>query len=191
MAVALAAAPRIRQAARPLTAQPASLSVAPGDPFPPLQLRSCRDRPATLDPRSAIVIFYRGNWCGHCRDQLIGLSDEIDTFRALGFALAAISADDFVGANDMCVDTGGVIEILSDPMSLAIQQFGLADRDDKVDRIIARPAVFIVDAEGVVRYRYISRSATDRPTSALLALAAESLARPNRKDSHPNESHAQ
>jgi len=160
-----------------------TLAASPGEPFPAFELRTCRDRPCTLDPRSTIVILYRGHWCGHCCTQMTELAREIDTFRALNVRLIAISADDFVGANDMCNDTGGVIDILSDPSSTAIQQLGLADRDDMVDHVIARPAVFIVDSDGIVRYRYVSRSATDRPTSALLALAAESLTRPDRKDS--------
>ncbi|MEX1158870.1 MAG: redoxin domain-containing protein [Thermomicrobiales bacterium] len=168
-----------------MTADSFSPAVAPGDLFPPFDLRTCRDRPERVEPRSAIVLLYRGHWCSHCREQIIGLAHEIDTFRALGFKLIAISADDFVGANDMCLDSGGVIDIFSDPSATAIRQLGLADRDEQVDHIIARPAVFIIDSGGLVRYRYISRSASDRPTSALLVLAAESLARPSRKESSP------
>jgi peroxiredoxin len=150
---------------------------APGEPFPTLSLRTCRDRPETLEPSSAIVIFYRGHWCGHCCEQLTSLASEIDTFRALDVRIVAISADDFVGANDMCVDIGSAFGIYSDPEATAIQQLGISDRDELVDHIIARPAVYVVDADGIVRYRYISRSAADRPTSALLALAVESLDR--------------
>ena len=160
-----------------------TLVAAPGERFPSFDVRTCRDRPHTLEPRSSIIIFYRGHWCGHCCAQLAELAHEVDTFRALDVQLIAISADDFVGANDMCNDTGGVIEILSDPMAAAIQQLGIADRDDMVDHIIARPAVYVIDSHGVVRYRYLSRSATDRPTCAILALAAESLARQGRKES--------
>lgn len=157
----------------------------PGTLFPRLELRTCRDQPVTLDARMTVLVFYRGSWCGHCRDQLVGLARDIDAFRSVGVEVAAISADDFVGANDMCVDTGGVLDIYSDPASVAIETLGLSDRDDKVDHIIAKPAVFIVDAEGIVRYRYVSRSAADRPTSALLALAAESLSRSDRKEPQP------
>ena len=97
--------------------------------------------------------------------------------------MVAISADDFVGANDMQHDTRGAIDVLSDPGAATIPRFGLADRDEMVDHVISRPAVYVVDADGVVRYRYISRSAADRPTSALLLLAAESLIRAGRKES--------
>lgn len=150
---------------------------APGEIFPTLGLRTCRNRPETLDPRSSIVIFYRGHWCGHCNEQLTSLAGEIDTFRALNVRLVAISADDFVGANDMCLDIGGAFDIYSDPAAAAICQLGISDRDEQVDHLIARPSVYVVDAEGIVRYRYISRTPADRPTSALLALAAESLSR--------------
>jgi peroxiredoxin len=108
--------------------------------------------------------------------------NQVDSFRSLNFDVIAISADDFVGANDMTVDTGGRIEFFSDPSATFIRQIGLADRDDSVDHIIARPAIFVIDAEGIVRYRYVSRAPADRPTSALLLLAVESLAQPARKE---------
>jgi peroxiredoxin len=82
----------------------------------------------------------------------------------------------------MCNDTGAVIEILSDPDASDIQHLVLGDSEVVIDHIIARPAVYVIDSEGVVRYRYVSRSANDRPPNALLALAAESLARPGRKE---------
>ncbi|HEX5164682.1 MAG TPA: redoxin domain-containing protein [Thermomicrobiales bacterium] len=160
-----------------------SPAVAVGDSFPPFELRSCRDRPVAIDPRSALIIFYRGHWCSHCRGQFADLARQHDSFRSLNFSIIAISADDFVGANDMTVDTGGAIDFLSDPSAAFIEQLGLVDRDDSVDHVIARPAVFIIDADGIVRYRYISRSPADRPTSALLLLAIESLAHPARKES--------
>jgi hypothetical protein len=53
---------------------------------------------------------------------------------------------------------------------------GLEDTDPEVDHFIARPSVFIVDAEGTVRYRYLSRSPEDRPKVELLLLAVERLA---------------
>jgi peroxiredoxin len=159
-----------------------SLVATPGERFPTLSLRTCRDRPETLSLRSAIVIFYRGHWCGHCCEQLTSLANEIDTFRALDVRIVAISSDDFVGANDMCVDTGSAFSIYSDPEAAAIHQLGISDRDEQVEHVISRPAVYVVDRDGIVRYRYISRSPADRPTSALLALAAESLDRTCRKE---------
>lgn len=166
-----------------MSARTTSAKIATGDRFPGIGLRTCRDRPYSLDPRSSIVVFYRGHWCGHCLDQLLDLAHQADTFHALGFRLIAVSADDFVGANDMRTDTADAIEVLCDPGASAIRELGLEDRDEQVDHIIARPAVFLIDSEGTVRYRYISRSASDRPTSALLILAAESLTRVGRKKS--------
>jgi peroxiredoxin len=129
------------------------------------------------------VVVYRGHWCSHCRDQLLDLSHQADAIRSLGFHLVALSADDFVGANDMRMDTSDAIDVLSDPEAIAITLLGLADRDENVNHIIARPAVFVVDDVGIVRYRYVSRSASDRPTAALLLLAVESLIRPRPKES--------
>lgn len=153
------------------------MTAAAGDQFPSFTVYTCRNQPHTLDPRSSVIIVYRGHWCGHCRGQLRDLARHADTFHALDVRLTAISADDVAGANDMRMDTGDAVDVFSDPDATAIRQLGLEDHDQKVDHVIARPAVFIVDSAGIVRYRYVSRSASDRPTRALLVLAAESLAR--------------
>jgi hypothetical protein len=69
----------------------------------------------------------------------------------------------------------GKVTAMRDPNADAIRRFGLADVDEQVPHLIARPAAFVIDAAGIVRYRYVSRTPDDRPTTALLLLAAESL----------------
>lgn len=88
----------------------------------------------------------------------------------------AVSADDAAGCAAMRALTRGKIEIVADPFAAFIARLGLAASDSQVDHRIARPATFVVDAAGMVRYRYIGRSPDDRPKVALLLLAAERLA---------------
>jgi hypothetical protein len=77
----------------------------------------------------------------------------------------------------MYQEVAGRIEIHRDPDGSLFRRLGLEDHDPAVDHSIARPAAFVVDAEGVVRYRYVSRVPEDRPTPDLLLLAVESLGR--------------
>ena len=148
----------------------------PGDRFPVIAGRDCDGRPVELAPINAVVLLYRGQWCAHCRAQLLGLAHEARGFAAIGFHLIAVSADDLSLCQALREATGGAIEIVSDRGARFITGLELVTSDPNADHPIAQPAVFIVDGDGVVRYRYVSRSADDRPKIALLLLAAERVA---------------
>jgi peroxiredoxin len=149
---------------------------APGDPFPPVVGLDCAGQPLELLPNNALVILFRGHWCGHCRSQLVSLAREAQAFAAAGFRLLAVSTDSSAGCTAMRAETGGAIDIVSDPRADFIARLGLTDSDPLVTQRIAQPAVFVIDVDGIVRYRYISRSAEDRPKTALLLLAVERVA---------------
>lgn len=72
-------------------------------------------------------------------------------------------------------ETNGRIQLYRDPEAREIVALGLEDTDNEVDHLIAKPSVFVVDRDGIVRYRYVGRREDDRPKNALLLLAAESL----------------
>jgi peroxiredoxin len=89
--------------------------------------------------------------------------------------LVAISADDIDDVLRMDALTCHQMRIVADFAGKSIDRFGLTATDDEVSHPIARPAVFVVDDNAVVRYTYVSRDASDRPKPALIFLAAESL----------------
>jgi peroxiredoxin len=148
----------------------------PGDAFPVIVGRDCDGRSVEAPPANAVVLLYRGQWCAHCRAQLLGLAREASGFAAIGFRLIAISSDDVSLCQVLRDATGGAIEIVSDVGAGFISDLALVTSDPNADHPIAQPAVFIIDGDGVVRYRYVSRSAEDRPKTALLLLAAERVA---------------
>ena len=100
----------------------------------------------------------------------------MDAFSACGYALVGISADDCEHRRAMLAEIGDAFPLYSDPSAAAIVRLGLSDTDEQVSHLIARPATFIVDGDGLVRYRYLSRSPDDRPKVELLLLAVERLA---------------
>jgi peroxiredoxin len=89
--------------------------------------------------------------------------------------LVAVSTDDADGCRAMQVLVGDDMRIFRDPEAQIIGALGLREIDSPTGRVVSRPAVFVIDARGIVRYRYVSRDAEDRPKAALLLLAAESL----------------
>lgn len=73
--------------------------------------------------------------------------------------------------------TGSVFPIVPDVDAGIINALGLVDPNEHREVPVSRPALFLVDAVGDVRYHYIGSAPDDRPRNELLLLAAEQLAR--------------
>jgi peroxiredoxin len=63
-------------------------------------------------------------------------------------------------------------DLLSDPEGTVIKQYDVWDEEGK----IARPALFVVDREGIVTNHLISRDFADRPDDELLFEALHAVA---------------
>lgn len=65
--------------------------------------------------------------------------------------------------------------LLSDVELTAIDAYGVRHRDEPKGRQIARPAIFLLDANGVVRYAYVGEHERDRPAIGTILLGLESI----------------
>jgi peroxiredoxin len=59
--------------------------------------------------------------------------------------------------------------VLSDPEATVIEPWGVLN---VAEQAIARPALFLVQPDGTVAYRYVGQDFTDRPTDEELFAAA-------------------
>lgn len=55
--------------------------------------------------------------------------------------------------------------LLSDPDHAVIDRYGLFNQEDPRGREIAHPATFVLDADGVVRWRFVEVDYKVRPTN--------------------------
>lgn len=78
--------------------------------------------------------------------------------------VVAISGDDLRTALAAKGSLGVTYTVLPDPEKKTIRLYGVLHPEEG----IARPAVFIIDRKGLVRFRYIGKDAADRPMMALL-----------------------
>jgi len=78
---------------------------------------------------------------------------------ANGARLAAISVDPVDQSQEMADDHELRFPILADESGETIKAFGVWHAAKK----IALPAVFVIDRERTIRWRYVSGSVTDRP----------------------------
>lgn len=120
-----------------------------------------------------VVIFYRGNWCPYCSRQLRGLQDSLQLIRGKGAQLVAITPETTKSIDSTLTKTGATFSILSDEggkLAAAYQvSFKVDDRtvnrykmagidllkhNNQKEAVLPVPAVYIINKEGTVTYRY-------------------------------------
>ncbi|MCC6312365.1 MAG: redoxin domain-containing protein [Thermomicrobiales bacterium] len=148
-------------------------SVAPDFTLPAVDgrdrsLADCRNH-------KAVVIFYRGHWCGACRRQLAALREGVLELEDCGATVLAISAEPIERARESAERDGLTFTILSDETLVAIDRYGVRHVDEPEGRAIARPAVFLLDRAGIVRYAHIGEDPLDRPGLQLIRLGLETI----------------
>ncbi len=95
------------------------------------------------------------------------MSRHDDRIEELGVQFFAISADDFTGATYIPDRPEIRFPILYDASRETIQKYGVLNGN------IAHPATFIIDLDGVIRWKRVDQNYTDRPSaSAVLAQVA-------------------
>lgn len=151
----------------PIGATAPDFPLSPGD-MTGLRLSSLRGAPV-------ILLFYRGHWCQSCRRQLSQVASVYETIRALDSELVAVSADTRESTREAAEARAWPFPLVSDPGLTIIDRYGLRDDADQAGRRIARPATFILDADGIVRFCHVGVDRQDRPAIGAILLALESL----------------
>ena len=85
--------------------------------------------------------------------------------------LVAVSADSLQTAIQTKSSLKLSFDVLADTKRKVIQLYGILHPEEN----LARPAVFVIDQKGYVRFRYIGKNAADRPTNARIINALKWL----------------
>lgn len=176
--------------------------LAPGVRVPPVSVRTIDGEEVVLlralDRQPAVLVFYRGGWCPYCSGHLGQLKKAEPEITARGFRIFAISADrpeklrESVAALGIAEDLS--YTLLSDAPLRAARAFGIAFQLDaetvaryrsagidleeasgETHHALPVPSVFVVDADGVIRFThsnpdYKVRLAPEKLLAALDAL---------------------
>jgi peroxiredoxin len=169
---------------------------------PPVTVRTIEGEEIALvrafERRPAVLVFYRGGWCPYCSGHLGQLKEAEPEIAARGYRIFAISADrpeklrESLAELDLAEDLA--YTLLSDAPLHAARAFGIAFQLD--EETLARyrragidleeasgethhglpvPSVFVVDADGLIRFThsnpdYKTRLAPEKLLAALDAL---------------------
>jgi peroxiredoxin len=102
------------------------------------------------------------------------LRDSYATIGDLGAAVIALSAEPLATAREAATVAGLPFPILGDALA-AIDRYGLRHHDEPEGRQIARPSLFVLDRQGIVRFAHVGEHPRDRPAIGAILLALETI----------------
>jgi len=132
-----------------------------------------------------VIVFYRGNWCPYCNKELSRLQDSLQLIKDKGASLVAITPESQEGIIKTAEKTKAQFPIIYDEDMKIMKAYDVAYKVD--EKTVARyknfdidlaannnqkpedvflpvPAVYIVDKEGSITYRYFEPDYKKRPS---------------------------
>lgn len=129
--------------------------------------------------KNVVLVFYRGYWCPYCVAQLKEMRALLTAELKKDTELLVVSVDDDAGtqkAIDRIAADGTKPDFtfLSDPDHAVIARYGILNPAG-TRRGIPHPATYVIDKQGVVRWRDIQTDYKIRPTNAAVLTAVQAL----------------
>jgi peroxiredoxin len=128
------------------------MAVGPGDQAPDFVLAGTGGRDYALaDERghAVVLVFYPGDNTPVCTRQLVSYTDDLAAFTHLGARLLALSPQDVASHEAFAVEFDLGFPLLSDPHKSVGEAYGVLGPLG-----FYRRSVFVVDAQGIIRYAH-------------------------------------
>ena len=108
----------------------------------------------------------------YCRQQLVELREDYEKFQALGAQILAVSTDDLSQAEYAVERLGLQFPILQDLEGRVSIKYGVFDL---LNDGVAAPSTFLLDKDGAIRWQYIGKSKSDRPSNSQIIRQLQGL----------------
>ena len=134
-----------------------------------------------LKSGSVVLIFYRGEWCPYCNRQLKALEDSLALIRGKGANIIAISPEKLENINKTIEKTKVTYNVVTDENSQIMNAYKVAfeldgkttekykgyginliERNGSSGNTLPVPAVYIINKEGKITYRYFDVNYANR-----------------------------
>lgn len=89
--------------------------------------------------------------------------------------MVAVSVEPVAASRSAVAAAGFPFPLLSDPDLAVIDRYGVRDDREPERGPLARPALFVVGGDGVVRFAHVGEHPRDRPAVGAMLLAVETL----------------
>jgi peroxiredoxin len=154
---------------------PATAPLSSGTLAPEFTLSSTPTQQISLSEyrgRPVVLVFYPADWSAVCGDQIALLNELLPEFQRLGAELVGISVDSVYSHKAFTESRNLRFPLLADfePKGAVARAYGVYRQKDG----IAERALFVLDANGIVAWSYVSPILTNPGADGILA-ALESL----------------
>jgi peroxiredoxin len=154
------------------------MSVDVGTNAPDFTLMNHDRQPVTLSRqrgRPVVLAFFPAAFSSVCQKELCTFRDSIATLNAANAQVYGISVDTFFTLKAFHDQQHLGFPLLSDFNKQVIRDYGVFNEDMIGLKGIAKRAVFVLDTDGVVRYREVLDDARNEPNYARVFEALRSL----------------
>ena len=122
-----------------------------------------------------VIMFYRGYWCPYCNKALRRMNDSLQLIKDKGATLIAITPEGKQGVDSTIAKTGATFSIISDEGMKISSNYGVNFKVDErtvgryknagidllalnhqKDAVLPVPAVYIINRDGAVTFRYFN-----------------------------------
>lgn len=136
-----------------------------------------------LKKGKVVLVFYRGYWCPYCNKELSRLQDSLSLIQAKGATLLAVSPEKPEGISQTTEKTKAEYSILHDEGLKIMKAYDVAfevpentitryknagldieKNNGSNGKYLPVPAVYVIDQEQTVRYRFFDSDYKKRPS---------------------------
>jgi peroxiredoxin len=145
------------KSAPPMDGKAENEPLSVGTPAPDFELPDANGKPVRLSDlrgRPVVLVFYPLDWSPTCSDQLSLYQSELEEFERLGVQVVGVSVDSIYSHGAWAAVRGITFPLLADfhpKGEIARRYHAWRERDGFSER-----ALYVVDADGVIRYAHIS-----------------------------------
>ncbi len=110
-----------------------------------------------------LLLFYPLDWSPVCTSELCSLDAGFNNYTGLGVSVFAISVDSIFSHKAFAEHHGIGIPLLSDFNKTVCQDYGVLYPELMGLQGVAKRAAFLLDAEGIVRYAWVTEDPAQMP----------------------------
>jgi peroxiredoxin Q/BCP len=141
----------------------------------PTQKGDMRSLADYLKNGPVLLAFHRGTWCPNCRRKFSELAQHSGEYVARGVQVVTVVAQSSDVVRRYVEDTGLPFNILIDESRDVLKAYGVWHKLGLDAWNIARPALFLIDRAGSIRYSFVSDSQDEFPTHESILQQLEQL----------------
>lgn len=151
-----------------------------GSKAPDFSLYDTERRARTLKEfigRNTVLAFYPGAFTGTCTKEMCTLRDSLVDFHSLDAQVVGISVDAPAANKAFATANGLTFPLLSDYSREVIARYDVVQPDfgGLPGLVTARRAVFVLDKEGTIRYKWVSEDPGIEPNYEHIRASLSSL----------------